>query len=139
MGDIPQVNLVINHSVPRDSVDYVHRVGRTARAGKEGMAVSLATPQDVGLLKSIEAHTGSTMAELEVDDARVAEILVQVNTARREADIKLEEKDWGQAKQTNKRKKLILDGRDPDAEERKEKVQEKTEDASEEEPFKRSS
>ena len=63
------------------------------------MAVSLATPQDVGLLKSIEAHTGSTMAELEVDDARVAEILVQVNTARREADIKLEEKDWGQAKQ----------------------------------------
>ena len=72
-----------------------------------------------GLLKSIEAHTGSTMAELEVDDARVAEILVQVNTARREADIKLEEKDWGQAKQTNKRKKLILDGRDPDAEERK--------------------
>jgi len=117
--DIPQVNLVINHSVPRDSVDYVHRVGRTARAGKEGMAVSLATPQDVGLLKSIEAHTGSTMAELEVDDARVAEILVQVNTARREADIKLEEKDWGQAKQTNKRKKLILDGRDPDAEERK--------------------
>ena len=83
------------------------------------MAVSLATPQDVGLLKSIEEHTGSTMAELEVDDARVAEILVQVNTARREADIKLEEKDWGQAKQTNKRKKLILDGRDPDAEERK--------------------
>ena len=83
------------------------------------MAVSLATPQDVGLLKSIEAHTGSTMAELEVDDARVAEILVQVNTARREADIKLEEKDWGQARQTNKRKKLLLEGRDPEAEERR--------------------
>ena len=52
------------------------------------MAVSLATPQDVALLKSIEAHTGATMGELEVDDARVAEILVQVNTARRESDIK---------------------------------------------------
>merc|ERR1712241_229948 len=117
--DIPQVNLVINHSVPRDSVDYVHRVGRTARAGREGLAVSLSTPQDVALLKSIEAHTGATMAELEVDDVRVAEILVQVNTARREADIKLEEKDWGQARQTNKRKKLILEGKDPEAEERK--------------------
>ena len=81
--------------------------------------MSLATPQDVGLLKSIEAHTGSTMAELEVNDARVAEILVQVNTARREADIKLKEKDWGQAKQTNKHKKLLLNGRDPDTEERK--------------------
>lgn len=124
--DIPQVNLVINHSVPRDSVDYVHRVGRTARAGREGMAVSLATPQDVALLKSIEAHTGATMGELEMDDARVAEILVQVNTTRRESDIKLEEKDWGQARQTNKRKKLLLEGKDPEAEEkRKRKLKKK--------------
>ena len=83
------------------------------------MAVSLATPQDVALLKSIEAHTGATMGELEMDDARVAEILVQVNTARRESDIKLEEKDWGQARQTNKRKKLLLEGKDPEAEERR--------------------
>ena len=90
------------------------------------MAVSLSTPQDVALLKSIEAHTGATMAELEVDDVRVAEILVQVNTARREADIKLEEKDWGQARQTNKRKKLLLEGKDPEAEEkRKRKLKKK--------------
>ena len=101
------------------SQDYVHRVGRTARAGREGMAISLATPQDVALLKSIEAHTGATMSELEVDDSRVAEILVQVNTARRESDIKLEERDWGQAKQTNKRKKLILEGKDPETEEKR--------------------
>ena len=83
------------------------------------MAISLATPQDVALLKSIEAHTGATMSELEVDDSRVAEILVQVNTARRESDIKLEERDWGQAKQTNKRKKLILEGKDPETEEKR--------------------
>ena len=53
----------------------------------------------------------------QLDDARVAEILVQVNTTRRESDIKLEEKDWGQARQTNKRKKLLLEGKDPEAEE----------------------
>merc|ERR1712226_1207820 len=109
--DIPDVQMVVNHSVPRDSVDYVHRVGRTARAGKGGMAVSLVTPQDVALVKSIEKHTGSLMSEMELDDRRVAEILVQVNTARREADIQLGEMDWDQAKQTNKRKKIILQGR----------------------------
>lgn len=119
--DIPEVNMVVNHSVPRDPVDYVHRVGRTARAGREGRAVSLVTPQDVGLVRAIEELTGARMEELELDDARVAEILVQVNTSRREADLKLEEQDWGQARKTNKRKKLILEGKDPDAEEKRKK------------------
>jgi len=119
--DIPDVHMVVNHSVPRDSVDYIHRVGRTARAGKGGMAVCLVTPQDVALVKAIEEHTGALMTEMELDDGRVAEIMVQVNTARREADIKLEEMDWGQSKQTNKRKKMILQGKDPELEEKRKK------------------
>merc|ERR1712105_300415 len=80
--DIPEVNMVINHNVPRDAVDYIHRVGRTARAGRGGVAVSLVTPQDVSLVKSIEERSGVEMTELELDDSRVAEILVQVNTVR---------------------------------------------------------
>lgn len=83
--------------------------------------MSLVTPQDVGLVRAIEELTGARMEELELDDARVAEILVQVNTSRREADLKLEEQDWGQARKTNKRKKLILEGKDPDAEEKRKK------------------
>ena len=86
-------------------------MGRTARAGREGRAVSLVTPQDVGLVRAIEEHTGAKMTELELDDSRVAEILVQVNTARREADLQLGEQDWGLARETNKRKKVILQGK----------------------------
>lgn len=120
--DIQQVNMVVNHNVPADPVDYVHRVGRTARAGRGGQAVSLVTPQDVGRLKEIEEHTASTMTELELKDERVAEIMVQVNTVRREADIELGEKDWGAARETNKRKKALLEGRDLDLEEKQKKA-----------------
>ena len=60
--DIPEVELVINHNVPSVSKDYIHRVGRTARAGKGGQAVTLVTPTDVALIQAIEEmiHQDST-------------------------------------------------------------------------------
>lgn len=42
--DIADVNLVINYNLPRTIADYVHRVGRTARNGSEGEAITLITP-----------------------------------------------------------------------------------------------
>lgn len=44
--DIPHIEHVINYDVPQSGEDYVHRVGRTARAGKEGSALSFVTPKD---------------------------------------------------------------------------------------------
>eukprot|EP00092_Neocalanus_flemingeri_P036275 GFUD01039497.1.p1 GENE.GFUD01039497.1~~GFUD01039497.1.p1 ORF type:complete len:517 (+),score=164.23 GFUD01039497.1:39-1589(+) len=119
--DIPEVNLVVNHNIPRNPVDYVHRVGRTARAGRGGLAVSLVTPTDVGLVQSIETHTGVKWEELEGDDSKVAEILVQVNTVRREGEIELGERDWGEQREINKRKRKIQEGIDPDLEEKSQK------------------
>ena len=55
--DIPQVQWVINYSLPLDVRDYVHRVGRTARAGKGGHALSLVGEMDIELLQFIESHT----------------------------------------------------------------------------------
>ena len=50
-----QVQLVINHNVPSATKNYIHRVGRTARAGRRGRALTLVTPHDVKLLQAVEA------------------------------------------------------------------------------------
>jgi len=112
--DIPEVQLVVNHNVPSEPRDYVHRVGRTARAGRGGKAVTLVTPTQVGLVQAIEAETKVRMEEMSVDEEKVAEILLQVNTTLREADIELGEEDWDERKNINKRKKIILQGKNPD-------------------------
>lgn len=63
--DIPAVDHVINLDMPRTPADYVHRVGRTARIGRVGAAVSFVTQHDIDLLHAIEAHTGSQLEKCE--------------------------------------------------------------------------
>jgi ATP-dependent RNA helicase DeaD len=52
--DIPNVSHVINFDIPEDPEAYVHRIGRTARAGKAGIAITFVTPRERALLKTIE-------------------------------------------------------------------------------------
>jgi ATP-dependent RNA helicase RhlE len=52
--DIPLVGHIINFDLPDDPKNYVHRIGRTARAGREGIAISLCDRSELGLLKDIE-------------------------------------------------------------------------------------
>ncbi|CAG8668211.1 16768_t:CDS:2, partial [Acaulospora morrowiae] len=56
--DIPQVDLVINCEPPKDIETYVHRAGRTARAGRLGTAVTFFKPQEEYLLLNIQRRTG---------------------------------------------------------------------------------
>jgi ATP-dependent RNA helicase RhlE len=52
--DIPNLPLVINHDLPMVAEDYIHRIGRTGRAGAQGEALSLVSPEEGGLLNQIQ-------------------------------------------------------------------------------------
>ena len=52
--DIDDISLIINYDVPHDSEDYVHRIGRTARAGEKGMAITLVSQEEQYKFKLIE-------------------------------------------------------------------------------------
>uniref|UniRef100_A0A8D8TM49 RNA helicase n=1 Tax=Cacopsylla melanoneura TaxID=428564 RepID=A0A8D8TM49_9HEMI len=124
--DIAGVELVINYNIPPVPKDYIHRVGRTARAGRYGNAISLVTPYDIQLLKDIEAATGAKLEEFVVNGKKVSEIYMQVSVTKREAEIRLDETEFNAKKTINKRKKLILSGKTPEeADEIIKKIEEK--------------
>ena len=54
--DIDSVTHVINFHAPRSIVDYVHRIGRTGRAGKKGMATTLLTPEDEDIFPDLRKY-----------------------------------------------------------------------------------
>jgi len=57
--DIEDISHVINYDVPATPEEYVHRVGRTARAGRDGVALTLITPIEILKLRDIERHTNT--------------------------------------------------------------------------------
>ncbi|MBB4286386.1 DEAD/DEAH box helicase [Roseospira goensis] len=65
--DIDNVSHVINFDIPTHSEDYVHRIGRTGRAGREGQAFSLATPDDAKYVAGIESLLGRTIPRLTLE------------------------------------------------------------------------
>jgi len=94
--DIPAVALVINYDVPRDPDDYIHRVGRTARAGRPGTSITLVGQRDVQLVLAIEARVGKQMEEfceegVSVEGRVVRDALKPVTEKKREALLSIEE------------------------------------------------
>lgn len=62
--DVHQVSFVINFDIPRCVHNYLHRIGRSGRWGKKGMAINFITREDVSIMKNIEKHYKSTIHEL---------------------------------------------------------------------------
>ncbi|KAF2021543.1 ATP-dependent rRNA helicase RRP3 [Aaosphaeria arxii CBS 175.79] len=83
--DIPSVDLVINLDLPADSKTYVHRVGRTARAGKSGKAVSFVSQYDVEIWLRIERALQKTIEQEEIPKEEVMVLAERVSEAQRVA------------------------------------------------------
>lgn len=95
--DIPEVGLVINYDIPRDPDDYIHRVGRTARAGRKGVAVTFVGQRDVQLVLAIEARVGRQMEAwseegVNLETRVLKEALKLVGEKKREAMLEIEER-----------------------------------------------
>ncbi|KAK8469413.1 hypothetical protein PHAVU_005G074600 [Phaseolus vulgaris] len=73
--DIATVDLVINYDVPRFPRDYIHRVGRTARAGRGGLALSLVTQNDVELIHEIEALIEKQLEMIEYKESEALSLM----------------------------------------------------------------
>lgn len=66
--DIDDIDLVVNFDVPSDAEDYVHRIGRTARAGSDGCAITMVSPDDQTRFAAIERFIGKDVYKIPVPD-----------------------------------------------------------------------
>ncbi|KAF2428771.1 ATP-dependent RNA helicase DBP8 [Tothia fuscella] len=107
--DIPEVGLVINYDIPRDPDDYIHRVGRTARAGRKGVSVTFVGQRDVQLVQAIEERVGSPLVEYEEEGVSMEGRVIRdglkvVGEKKREAMVQIDEGRTA----TGKRKKGMV-------------------------------
>ena len=64
--DVDRITHVVNYDIPADVDSYVHRIGRTGRAGREGQAILFVTSRQQRMLREIEQHTGQRIAPMKV-------------------------------------------------------------------------
>eukprot|EP00300_Choanocystis_sp_HF-7_P019539 c20371_g1_i1.p1 GENE.c20371_g1_i1~~c20371_g1_i1.p1 ORF type:complete len:444 (+),score=122.55 c20371_g1_i1:108-1334(+) len=103
--DIPEVDVVINYDLPALTTDYVHRVGRTARAGRRGRAVSIVSQYDIELFLEIEKRIEKKIPELETVEEEVLKMLNETAAAKRVAKLMLTESGFDELEQQNNKRK----------------------------------
>lgn len=91
--DIPHVDCVVNFDIPTHSKDYIHRVGRTARAGRSGKAVTFVSQYDVELYQRIEHLIGKKLPLYPTVEEEVMVLLERVTEAQRFARMEMKEEE----------------------------------------------
>ncbi len=85
--DVDRISHVINYDVPHDTESYVHRIGRTGRAGREGQAILFISPRERRMLYAIERATGTRIEPMPlpsteaVNDRRMARFMQRIDAA----------------------------------------------------------
>lgn len=100
--DIPFVDMVINYDIPIDSKSYIHRVGRTARAGRSGKSVSLVSQYDLELILRIEQVLGFKLEKDEINKQLVLQL--RDNVERCNSEVIMEMNRKSKEKKNNKKR-----------------------------------
>jgi len=86
--DVERISHVVNYDIPTDTESYVHRIGRTGRAGREGDAILFVTPRERHLLRAIERATRQPITPMQlpsteaVNDSRISRFMQRITDAR---------------------------------------------------------
>ncbi|KAB8068085.1 P-loop containing nucleoside triphosphate hydrolase protein [Aspergillus leporis] len=100
--DIPSVDVVLNFDLPGDSKTFIHRIGRTARAGKSGVAISFATQYDVEAWLRIEGALGKKLSEYPIEKDEIMVMAERVAEAQRQAIMAMKAYDEKRGSRGNK-------------------------------------
>jgi len=93
--DVERISHVLNYDIPYDTESYVHRIGRTGRAGRKGEAILFVTPRERGMLRAIERATRQPIEPMElpsietVNEQRVNRFLGKIGEALQSSDLGL--------------------------------------------------
>jgi ATP-dependent RNA helicase DeaD len=91
--DVERISHVLNFDIPYDTESYVHRIGRTGRAGRKGEAILFVTPRERGMLRAIERATRQPIEPMElpsietVNEQRVSKFLGRITTALESSEL----------------------------------------------------
>ncbi|QSX76130.1 DEAD/DEAH box helicase [Lysobacter arenosi] len=91
--DVERISHVLNYDIPYDTESYVHRIGRTGRAGRKGEAILFVTPRERGMLRAIERATRQPIEQMQlptvetVNEQRVNRFLGRITTALESSDV----------------------------------------------------